>query len=226
MDRPVVRPEQLSYALVRQLFRRALIPLLLDLEVAGFEHVPRAGGHIVAANHLSYIDIPLMMALCPRRPRILAKQELFSFPPFAAFFRWGDAIPLRRSSADRVALRAAMDTLKEGAPVGIFPEATRSKTGQLLPAYNGAGLLALRGKAPVLPMAIHGTDGFFRGRVPRPGTKVRVTFGAPITPEELAACGGVERTTQLIMSRLAALLPPEARGPYPPDLRCPEPGAR
>jgi 1-acyl-sn-glycerol-3-phosphate acyltransferase len=211
-----VRHEQLSFVVVRWVVRRFLIPLFADLRVTGLEHVPAEGPFIAAANHLSMADIPILMAVLPRRPSIMARDSLFEKPWLRPLLEWGDGIPVRRGAVDRQALRTAEERLSRGIPFGIFPEGTRIKTGALGPGKAGAGMIALRTGAPVLPVAFTGTHTVFRGRRPhflrRP--RATMTIGAPIPPRELAAAGGIEAATELIMRHIAALLPPEARGQY------------
>lgn len=211
-----MRPhEQPSFRAARWIARHVAFPLLMRLELRGLEHVPREGAHIVASNHISMVDIPLMMTLLPRRPSILAKAELFK-PVIRRFWRWGDAIPVRRGGADRAALRAAQDRLTAGIPFGIFPEGTRIRTGALAEAKAGTGMIALRARAPVVPMAITGSDQVLRGNRPHPFRRPRVVvaLGRPISPDELSAAGGAQAVTLLVMRRIAALLPPERRGAY------------
>ncbi len=211
-----MRHEQLSFVVARWLARHIVIPLLVRMQVRGLEHVPRSGAFIAAANHSSMLDIPLMMALLPRRPSIMGRRDLWEKPLLPLMLNWGDAVPVNRGGADRAALRAAEDKLSKGIPFGIFPEGTRTRTGALGSAKAGVGMIALRAKVPVVPIAFIGTQNILRGRrlhfFPRP--RVAMIIGPPIEPEELAQAGRPDAAAELIMRRIAALLPAEARGIY------------
>ena len=206
--------EQLSFRVARALVRRAVVPLLMDLRVTGLGRVPAEGPFIAVANHLSMLDIPLLMAILPRRPSIMGKKEMLEKPLLRRFFRWGDGIPVRRGGVDRAALRAAEDRLSRGIPFGIFPEGTRIRTGRLETGKLGAGMIALRSRVPVVPVAFTGTQNILRGNRPHLRPRVEMAIGAPISPEEIAAAGSAEAATELMMRRIAELLPPERRGPY------------
>ena len=206
--------EQRTFVLARWLWRRVVSRWLIDLRISGLEHVPREGAYIVAANHLSMVDIPLMMTVLPRRPSIMMKRELYDIRALTWFWRWGDAIPVNRGTVDRTALRAVADRIARGIPFGIFPECTRSRGGALIPSRAGTGLIALRSRVPVVPLAYTGTPDILRGNRPHLRARVTMTIGPAIPPEELAAAGGAEAATELVMRRIAAILPPEMRGVY------------
>jgi len=205
--------EQRSFKVARMVVRRLIIPLLADFTVAGLENTPHTGPFIAAANHKSMLDIPILMAVLPRRPSIMAKDSLY-FRGSHWFWRWGDAIPVRRDGMDRKALRAAAERLQQGIPFGIFPEGTRVREGSLGTGKAGAGMIALRSQAPVLPVAFTGTANILRGHKPHLRPQVTMTVGTPIPHEEIAAAGSPQAATDLVMRRIAALLSPEARGPY------------
>ncbi|MBE3576647.1 MAG: 1-acyl-sn-glycerol-3-phosphate acyltransferase [Limnochordales bacterium] len=153
-----------------------------DLIIEGKENLPPAGGYILAANHASALD-PILIALVLDRPiHFLAKYELFQYP----ILRWVlpriYAIPLRRGRPDRSALRIAIERVRSGKIVGIFPEGTRSSDGQLQALRGGAALIALHAGAPIVPVAVAGSWELWpKGRwFPRRG-RVRITFGKPIS---------------------------------------------
>lgn len=155
--------------------------LLFGLRTRGTEHVPATGPVLLVANHVSHLDPPLIGSAVPRRLTFLAKAELFEVPLFGALIRRLGARPLRREGSDAGALRAALRVLKGGGALLVFPEGTRGAEGRLGPAKPGAGMLAVVGGAPVIPVYIGGSGRAWpRGRrLPRPA-RVTVTFGPPL----------------------------------------------
>ena len=192
------------------------------LEVLHADRVPREGPAIVVANHLTNVDPVLVCACAPRTLRVMAKRELFELP-LVGWTLWAfGAFPVRRWSADLGALRAGRNHLRAGRAVLVFPEGTRSASRALQPALPGSAVLALLGGAPVVPVAITGTEAFdgLRGALRamlgrrRP---VRVEFGEPFPlppgPPTAARAG---EATDRIMRHVAALLPERYRGAYGP----------
>ena len=159
---------------VRPLFRK-----LLKLEVIGLENVP-ASPCIVASNHRSNLDPPVLNAVFSEPLFFLAKEELFK-PPLGWILRHMRAIPVRRSASDIETLERVINILRKGCKVGIFPEGTRASPGEFLKPKPGVGLLAVRSGFPVLPVYIHGTDEILpRGAIfPKFGTSVKVVIGKP-----------------------------------------------
>lgn len=140
-----------------------LFPLffrLLGARHFGEDNLPSEGGVIVAANHMSNWDPPFLASFLSRPVGYMAKQELFEIPVFGTVIRWLFAFPVRRGAADRSAVKAAVKELRAGRCVGIFPEGTRSKDGEIHHFGSGVALLAAMSGAPVLPAAIMGTDKF------------------------------------------------------------------
>ena len=162
-------------------FLRLFFRLGFGLEVTGQEHVPARGPFIVAANHLSYFDPPLMGAACPRRLSFMARADLFKNWLLGAFMRGVHVIPLQRGEGDLAAIREAVIRLRRGDAVAIFPEGGRQLSGRLGMARRGVGLLAEAAEAPIIPTLIRGTfEALPSGaRWPR-RAKIRVAFGAPI----------------------------------------------
>ena len=130
---------------------------------------------MVASNHVSFWDQPLIGAAIPREAHFLAKEELFSTPALGPVIRSLNAIPIRRGAADLRGLTRAIDALKHGGTVLLFPEGSRMRDGELHPARPGVGLLAVQADVPIAPCYISGSN------VPRQwwyrGRRVRITFG-------------------------------------------------
>ena len=161
-------------------FFGSMFRLLFRWRISGVENVP-TGGAIIAPNHQSFFDIPLValvLALHGRRTHFMAKSELFRNPVFAWIIRGLLAFPVRRGAPDRMAIRYAIERLKQGELVVIFPEGTRSKTGQLKEAEAGLSLIAARAGVPVVPVGIGGTRLMFSKEQFFP--RVTICFGAPI----------------------------------------------
>jgi len=161
---------------------------LFRWQVSGLENVPD-GGAIIAPNHQSFWDIPLVgLALFNRRTHFMAKSELFQNPLFGWFIRNLLAFPVKRGAPDRAAVRHAIDMLKQGDLVAIFPEGTRSKTGKLGAAEPGLSLIAAKAEVLVVPVAITGTRDIFSRNSLFP--QVKVHFGRPVSLQELQPqCG-------------------------------------
>ena len=214
------RPRTILRAIVLAVLRP-----LLSLRLIGVENVPSEGPLLVASNHLSNADPIILEAAFPRPLFFLGKSELFRNP----FFRWilhrFGGIPVERGTPDRAAIRRACAVLEHGIALGIYPEGVRSRTVALVKGLPGAGLIALQSGAPVLPVAIYGTEFFpVNGEVPPRRPKdlprgVTVHFGSPIRIPERVDGKRVtaEEATRLIMVRIAELLPERYHGVYAGD---------
>ena len=198
-------------------FCRRLLLLMFRLfhrwELHGREHVPLTGGCLLAANHVSYLDPPALGCSAMKRVvRFMARDTLFK-KGFGHWFMTGvAAIPISRERGDVGALKRCIQLLRQGDCVGIFPEGTRSRDGQLGTAKAGIGFLIIAAAVPVVPAYIDGTyEALPRGASwPKP-KKVRVFVGPPIQPEELLKFGkgreSYELVSQLVMDRIKALKP-------------------
>ncbi len=203
-------------------FSRAVIFTFSRWEVVGADRVPAEGGLVLVGNHLHLLDPPLVSASCPRRTHPMGKRELFE-TPLVGWILWVyGAFPVRRYSADIGALRAARNHLRNGDVVLMFPEATRSMDARLHPALPGAAMAALLARVPVVPVAITGTEQiripsvFFRW-ILRRRLHIRVEFGEPFTLPHSAGTAEArhaEESTDLMMRRVAELLPESYRGAY------------
>lgn len=201
-----------------------VFPAAFGFEVEGAARCPRAGGLFVFANHLSFLDPPLVGAALPRPLRYLAKEELFRFP-LGPLIRLYGALPIRRGRADREALEVVLDRIDAGEAVLVFPEGTRSKDGRLGRVRSGAARLALtRPETPILPVGIDGSDRALpRGAVRPRLEKIRLRIGRPFAPAEVLS-GAPQDLSEgrrrrflcdTIRDRIAELLPPERSGDTP-----------
>ncbi|NLV15922.1 MAG: 1-acyl-sn-glycerol-3-phosphate acyltransferase [Syntrophomonadaceae bacterium] len=147
------------YSVLIKLFK--VLFWLGRVKVEGRENIPAQGGVILAANHLSFWDPVVIAAVVNRKIHYMAKEELFENIFLASFFSRLNAFPVKRGLPDRKALKKSLVLLEEGKVLGIFPEGTRSKTGELSKPQHGIAMLALKGKAPVVPVACIGTKKIF-----------------------------------------------------------------
>ena len=127
-------------------------------KIYGAENVPQSGAVIVVSNHASYFDPPIVSS-CVRRPvAYMAKEELFKVPVLAQAIKLYGAYPVSRGSADRNAIRSALEYLDNGWAVGVFLEGTRTPDGRIHDPKRGAALLAAKAKAPFLPVCLWGSE--------------------------------------------------------------------
>ncbi len=181
------------------------------MRISGREHVPAQGGAVIAANHCSYLDPPVMAGSNNRRiVHFMARDTLFSNPIARWFFPRVGVIALDRTKGDLGALKKAIATLKGGQVIGLFPEGTRSPDGQMRDAKGGIGFLIAKGDVPVVPLYISGTHGAFPKGADklRPG-RIVARFGPAITPEEIRAAMPAKNdyaaVGALVMRRIRAL---------------------
>lgn len=186
------------YPLAKMLVSTVFYPLY-RIKVTGKKHFPKDGGVLLCTNHIDNLDPPVVGITCPRPVNFMAKEELFEAPVLKGLLPKLNAFPVKRGMSDRQALRKGLSNLKEGNVVGLFPEGTRSKDGQLQKGLTGAGYFALRGNAAVVPCAIIGPYKPFR--------PLRVVYGKPIDMvpyrERKASA---EEVTEVIMDEIKKLI--------------------
>lgn len=195
---------------------RLIIWLVTQRDIKGRERIPRKGALILASNHMNLADPPILTAVAPRRIVWMGKQELFDIPVFGLLYHLFGCIPVRRFQADLRALRRSQEALRRGLVLGMFPEGTRSAGRGLAQAEPGTALLAMRTDTPVMPVAIWGTADVKLPRAFFQRTSVHVVFGEPFRlakPQRLTK-EAVEEGAELIMRRIAELLPERYRGLY------------
>ncbi|MCL5773900.1 MAG: 1-acyl-sn-glycerol-3-phosphate acyltransferase [Firmicutes bacterium] len=158
-----------------------VLKIFWRLEVEGAENLPQEGGVLIASNHSSYLDPPVMGASFERQVHFMAKKELFKVPVLGFCISRMGNFPVARGTADRSAIRKAIEYLSSGEVVGIFPQGTRSKSGTMKDAEIGAAMLAAKAGVPILPMGIRGNIGVFqmKGIIPK-FSKIKVKIGKPI----------------------------------------------
>lgn len=191
-----------------------LFPAFFGFEVSGTEHLP-SGGCIIAANHASYLDPPILGAATPmpRQVRFMAKSELFQVPLLGPLITRLGAFPVVRGTPDRKAIRQAVDLLRQGWTLGIFPEGTRSKDGGLGDPEPGLALIATHAGVPVVPMAIQGTYGWLWRRGWKLGlNRVKVRFGPPLVLEKARGRNAMEDESRKVMQAISALKDGSAYG--------------
>ncbi len=190
------------YAFVRFVLR-TLLRSVWRFRVVGVERVPRNGPLIVAANHLSYFDPPALGAALPRPVHFMAKEELFRIPILGPLIGRLNAYPVDRKRGDVAAIKRSVEVLQDGAAIGIFPEGTRNKKGDIRPQW-GVALIHARSGAPILPAWIDGTNRWRRlGRI-------QVAFGEPLRlarAGEKATREDLANWTDEVMKRIRALRP-------------------
>ncbi len=192
-------------------FVHALVSFYLRVfnrwEITGEENIPSQGPVVLVANHISLWDPPFLACSIRRPVHFMAKEELFKIPLLGRIIKALGAFPVKRGKPDRNALRLAAKYLENGEILGLFPEGTRSKSGELLQPHPGAALFALRSGAPIVPVGLMGTRTTFpltlRGHI-------RVKIGKPMVYPELyntkISNEDLERVSAEIMLRVKELL--------------------
>lgn len=191
----------MAYRLVQLLFRLLLL-LLRRWKVYGAENMPAAGGVVIVSNHASYWDPIAVACAFDRKVHYMAKSELFQIPLLGPVIRSLGAFPVRRDRSDRSAIRTAVSYLQEGEVVGVFPEGTRSKTGELLKPHLGAAMIAQKAGVPILPVALSGTRGVWGKVAVRVGTPLAVGAGGGTKTARME----LEEASERAMSEIAAFL--------------------
>ena len=193
----------LFYSFVKNL-SKVVLKVAFKMEYEGLENIPEGGGYMVCANHRTMLD-PFFFA--PKvKPQLffMAKQELFKNKFTEMIFRGLGAFPVERGKGDSGAIDFAMNILREGKILAMFPEGTRSRTGVPLRPKSGAALVAIQTKSDILPVGIS-----FEPPI-RFRSKVIIRFGKVIKFEELGAEKGLpsemKQASKLIMGRIVSLV--------------------
>lgn len=187
-----------TYRLFRGMFL-VIISLFYRRNIIGAEKIPKDEGLVACSNHISNWDPLFLGTSFPRQVRYMTKEELFHIPIVSTLLRKWGAFPVKRGEGDRQAIRTALELTRNGDVLGIFPEGTRSKNGQLGKALPGAALIALRSGVRVVPVAIIGPYRLFR--------PVTIIFGAPIDLKELSGGkGNTALAAEIIMSQIKKLI--------------------
>ena len=160
--------------------------LLHRFEVHGLDHVPEQGSFLLASNHLSFLDPPALGCRLPRNLHYFARDSLFK-GPLGVIIRNLNSIPVNRSQLDLGTLRKVLAVLREGHPLLVFPEGTRSPDGTLRRGKKGVGMLVAKSQVPVVPARVEGAYEILgKGKLlPRLGRKLTIRYGTPIPVSEL-----------------------------------------
>jgi 1-acyl-sn-glycerol-3-phosphate acyltransferase len=190
-----------------------------DYKIEGQENIPTSGPVLVVSNHLSNLDPAIVAAALPRPPVFLAKKELFKYSVGAFLMRGYGAYPVDRRGGDVGALNWIIRQLSiERRIVIVFPEGTRSRTGGLLRGQPGLALLAISTGAPVVPVALTGSEPLQNTlKVLKPTATIRLKIGRPFVVRDTSQRPSRETASALtteIMVRISQMLPEDKRGEY------------
>lgn len=195
----------------------AICKVAFRLRFEGREHEPRSGPFLVAANHASVLDPPIVGMGLRHQSAYMAKDDLFSVPVLGPWLRSIGSFPVRRGTPDRGAIRRSFDVLEQGGVLVIFPEGTRSPDGRLRDPEPGAAMIALRTGVPVLPAAVINSYRILPKGAKWPRfQRVLVRYGPPMVPPKVD--GRLDHATmelwgQRIMAEIERLLPEDQRRP-------------
>ncbi|MDA0770593.1 MAG: hypothetical protein BZY79_03520 [SAR202 cluster bacterium Casp-Chloro-G4] len=201
-----------------RLLQRATLKLFAKWEVVGRENIPPMGPLIIIANHQSNMDPPMLVASLTRRIQFLAKSTVFSNFITRWLLSMYGAFPLdREKDVDIAAYRWVLSQLREGKPVVLFPEGTRSPGG-MIKAKSGFAQIALHAQAPILPIGITGTETMGSWtRVFFPTGKLKINIGTVFSLPDVQGKPNkeiIDSFADMIMDRVAQLLPEDYRGVY------------
>lgn len=179
--------------------------LFARLEVFGLENLPMEGPVVLVSNHVSNLDPVIVGCAIPRRVHYMAKEELFRNKFLGTICKQLAAYPVKRGKSDISAIRQSLHFLEQGLVIGMFPEGTRSKSGELQKPHPGVAMIALKGGAPIVPMAIHGSKAL---------KNIKVFIGKPLIYPEYynrkLDTETIEKVSRQVMVEIAGLLEPAA----------------
>lgn len=221
----------LRIRLLRPLLRlvfRLLFRLLARVKITGQENVPRSGPYVVAANHISLFDPPLVAAFWPTALEIIGASEVFERPAQGQLVRLYGVLPVHRGEFDRALLRRAIAAIRSGRPLLIAPEGGRSHVPAMRRAFPGVAYLIEETGVPIIPVGLVGTtDDFWQRarRGERPHLEMRI--GRPLHLPPVREKGAQRRARRqqnadLVMRHIAGLLPEDYRGVYADSAILPE----
>jgi 1-acyl-sn-glycerol-3-phosphate acyltransferase len=209
------------------LFFRAVYKFYFGWRVYNPERVPKEGPVILASNHASFVDPPLVGAGLKRGINYLARENLFRFPVLGWVLHQWQAVPVDREGGGAKGLKMILDRLLAGGAIILFPEGTRTRDGKLQPARSGIGLAVIKSNAPVVPVRVFGTyEAYNRHmRFPRPFHKLTVKYGKTMPFDQLRAeaksCSKqrlkeiYQQVADQLMKEIAALEPCEDKDAFP-----------
>lgn len=192
-------------------------PFFVRLKIDGQENVPLSAGCIYAINHTMGPDYVLVGYASPRQVFYMAKSEIFAFHPWVAWLvTAAGAFPVQRGKGDFHAIEQAAAVVRSGKIVGMFPEGTRSRNGQLQRGKTGVARIAMMAQAPIVPVIVINSEPILRDVLKfRKRPLVIVRFGKPVRPTgDVENPVDVRQLTTTLMLAMAELLPPERRGYY------------
>ena len=195
-----------------------LMKRLTRTEFIGVENIPPEGGVLMACNHMSRMDIPVLF-LTPNRPEMtaLVTTKYLKHPLLRWFIVTAEGIWLDRDTADFSAFRQAVEALRKGKALGIAPEGTRSQNAKLIEGKPGTALLALRTGVPIIPVAIVGTEDAVSKMLHLKRPHITAEYGQPIFPPKLDRGdreGQLQTLTDEVMCHIAAMMPQKYHGFY------------
>jgi len=179
------------------------LKLFFRFSVHGHESIPKKGAFIAASNHVSYMDPPAIGATFRRRVYFIASSHLCKNRLLGLWLRSVGCLIIRRGEPDHTTMRRIIRYLKDGKPLAIFPEGSRSEDGKIGESLSGVGFLALKSQAPVIPCFVKGTDKAFpKGAKSFKRTKVSVYIGEAIRPEDFKHEGNRKESYQLFSKKV------------------------
>lgn len=208
----------LRYKLVRFAMNICRMILLARIQVNGRENIPAKGPYLVVLNHTSAVDTPVLLLTFPiMKWRFFAVEKWKHHPVFGPLMGWLGAIYIEREEMDRDKVRAALHAIEQGIVFGLAPEGTRSKTGQMMAAKDGAAYLAVRTQVPILPVGLVNCDVLFDNFKQFKTTNIAVNIGEPFNlpdTDQRVRAKDLPAYTHYIMAHIAAQLPERYHGVY------------
>ena len=210
---------RLARMVLRPTFR-LIFHALSRVKITGKQHVPMNGAYLIAFNHISLFEPPLICAFWPVAPEVMGAAEVWDRPGQSLLARWYGGIPVHRNQYNRQLIEKALAVLRSGFPLVIAPEGERSHKPGMQPAHRGVAFLMDKAKVPVVPVGVVGnTEDFLIRALRGERPLIEMHIGCPLTLHS-SETNGVsrravrQRRTDQVMINIASLLPPDYRGVY------------